>query len=46
VLPGESTKQNGGSCTLVCGECPLNRAMKMLGLVESRNLTQARAFSF
>src|SRR5262249_22486365 len=46
VLPGESAEQDRGMGALIRGKRPLDRAVKMLRLLESRKLAQARAFSF
>ena len=46
MLPGESAEQNRDTTTLIGCESPLDRTMEMRGLVESRNLAQARALCF
>jgi len=46
VLPGEATEQNRDATALFGRERSFDRPMEMCRLVESGNLTQARAFCF
>jgi hypothetical protein len=45
VLPGKAAKQNRDTIPLFGGKRPLNRTMKMCGLVKTSDLAQPAAFS-